>query len=382
MKRKLRIAMALPSGIALGERLYQGIADYARKNGRWSFTQIPEMMSSSIYWLRDWPGDGAFAFITTPEENRFVRSLPIPVVNLSSHISKPSVATITTDNHAIGRLAAEHLLSKRFRHLAFYGSRGQYFSEERFRGFYEVASKRARVDRLMLTLPSATPFRWKNQEAELDNWLKRLKTPVGIFAATDPRASLILGACERLGLRVPQDVAVLGVDNDPLICELSQPSLSSVTRNDIEVGRRAAALLEALIRGKKNPGWLLIPPGEIVQRASTTTLAVEDSFIADAIEHIQRSLDKPFGTEEIAAMLPISRRSFEMRFRHAVGCSPYTFINQLRVDRAKCLLEQTSSKLSLTHIAAACGFSSPRRFRLVFQRITGRLPSTWHVTST
>jgi len=376
VKRKLRIAFGFPSGIAMTERLQHGIFDYAKKRGGWSFTRSPEMLGTSLGWLRNWPGDGAFIFVTTPEENRYAKCLGIPVVNLSSHLAKPDFPTVTTDHRAIGRMAAKHLLARKFRRLAFYGTEGLYYMEERFKGFHEIARAHASLDRLMVPLPTSAHFRWRNQESALDRWLRKLTPPFGIFAGTDLRASMVLDACARIGLRVPQDVAVLGVDNDPLVCEMCQPSLSSVSRNDFEVGRRAAAVLEALIDSGKNQRWLLVPPDEIVQRESTVTFAVEDPVIAEALVRIQNEIARPFGAAEIAARAPISRRRFEARFRKAVGCSPYSFINGLRIEHAKSLLTSLPER-SLTDVAALCGFSNPRRFRLVFQRVSGVLPSTW-----
>lgn len=374
---KLRVALGFPSGIAIGERVQQGVISYARERGGWSFTRDPEMLGTTATWLQNWRGDGAFVFATNEREVAFAKELEIPVVNLSTHVAPRELPTVSSDHHAIGRMAAEHLLSRRFRRLAFYGLAGIFFSEERLRGFQEGAGKRITVDKLLAPLLSGRRFSWTEQEKALESWLQKLEHPVGIFAATDRRADILLGACRRLGLHVPRDVAVLGVDNDPLVWEISEPALSSVARNDFEAGRQAAILLEALILQKPVPEKrITVAPLGIVERESTRTVAIDDPVIAAAVERIRNRISEPFGAAEIAAEAPISRRHFESRFQKALGQTPYAFISQLRVERAKAMLEAPDPP-PLTDIAAACGFSSPTRFRLVFLRSTGKVPSEW-----
>ena len=157
------------------------------------------MIGTSVTWLRDWHGDGAFIFAITDKECKIARSLHIPALNLASHLAHPGLPTVSADHYEIGRLAAEHLLSKNFRRLAFYGTAGLHYSYERLRGFVETARNRATLDQLLVPLPSHAPFRWRNQETALDPWLKKLARPVGIFAGTDLRAGIVLDACERPG---------------------------------------------------------------------------------------------------------------------------------------------------------------------------------------
>lgn len=376
---KWRIALSFPSGVALAERIYQGIAAYAKECGGWNFTRHPEIInSSSTTWLRSWQGDGAFIFATTTREAALARSLRLPVVNLASHLTSPRLPTVSVDHYEVGRLAARHLLSKNFRRLAYYGVRNLHYSNERLRGFREEASPFASVHEWLVPLPGSGSFRWGDQEKAIDRWLNSLVRPIGIFASTDLRAALLLTACERLGIKVPHEIAILGVDNDPLVCELNTPNLSSVSRNDLAVGRQAAMLLELLIRQKtRSSEWLRLPPDGVLARESTRTLAVEDPVIAEAVEHIQTHLEQSFGAEEIVRRVPLSRRHFESRFRLAVGLSPYAFINNLRVERAKSLLALKHDRPSITEIARSCGFNSETRFRLVFRRTTGFLPSAW-----
>jgi LacI family transcriptional regulator len=186
---------------------------------------------------------------------------------------------------------------------------------------------------------------------------------------------MVLEACVEVGLRVPEDVGVVGVDNDPVICDFSTPPLSSVSRNDRRVGRQAAVLLHHLMTDARPPGRpTLVPPESVVSRRSTETVAIEDPVVAAVVERIQQHLSEPFRVESLLDCAHLCRRRLEQRFRRSLGSTPAVFLNSLRVERAKRLLAEPK-QASLTQIAAACGFSDLRRFRLVFRRLAKRTPA-------
>lgn len=376
MTSKKRIALAFPTGLAFLERLVRGILQYAEQHGQWTFTRLPEALSPSLQWLRHWPGDGAFVLVTNPTDARIARTLKLPVVNLAGHLADPGVPTVTVDHRATGRLAAEHLLERRFRRFGFYGTRGKWFSAQRREGFRERVLAAGGTCALLEVEDLLSPrSKWTDQEAELTQWLRQLQPPVGILASTDLRAAMVLDACQRLGLRVPEQVAVIGVDNDVVACELCQPPLTSVSRNDWLVGWEAARLLDQLISGSaQGPLVRRIPPDGVVQRRSTDTLAIEDPVLARAVQHIREHLHQPFGVERLVEHCGLSRRRLEHRFQQALGCSPYAFIVAQRVERAKQLLASPQPK-TLTAVATACGFTELRRLRLVFRRLTGLSPA-------
>lgn len=376
-----RVAFAFPMGLAFIERLQKGILDYARARGGWTFTRLPELLSPSVAWLRHWPGDGAFVLLTSAADARAARSLRLPTVNLAGHFANPGVPSVTVDHQAIGRVAAEHLLERRFIRFGFYGVRGKWFSTQRRDGF-RAAIKAAGGEYAVLEAgaPTETGTFWRDQQKELTTWLRKLRPPVGIMASSDLRAGLVFEACARLGLRIPDEVAILGVDNDPVACDFCQPPLSSVSRNDFRVGYEAAALLDRLIRGAPPPkAPILVPPDGVVERRSTATLAIEDSHIASLVRFIRGHLGECFGVERLLAQSKLSRRRLEHRFRETLGRSPYEFINELRVSHARRLLQEMENR-SLEEIAAACGFSEPRRLRLVFRKLTGTTPARYRQT--
>jgi LacI family transcriptional regulator len=377
---KYRVALAVPQGLPFLERLLHGIAEFARQRGDWTLTRLPEAFGTSIEWLRRWPGDGAFAIIVTRADARIAGRLPFPVVNLASHLPPTGLLTVVVDHAKVGELAAQHLVERRFQRFGYYGAAGLWYSQARrdsFRRAVVIAGGSCQVLEMEADMMAR---RWRDQQRQLQAWLRSMRPPVGIMACSDSRAGMVLDACRSLGLRVPEDVAVIGVDNDPVFAEFDDPPLTSVSRNDREVGRQAAALLATLMAGGPPPQpvqrLVLVPPDGIVRRRSTEVVAIDDPLVSDAVNFVRQNLHTCFGVRELLKRVLLSRRAFEYRFQAALGTSPHNYINNLRVDAAKPLLLDPR-RLKLAAVSAACGFSSARRFRLVFHRLAGVTPSDY-----
>jgi LacI family transcriptional regulator len=373
----------VPQGLPFLERLLRGITDYSRQDGGWTFTRLPEALGPSVDWLRHWSGDGAFVLAVTPSDARTARRLGFPVVNLASHLPETGLPTVVVDHGKIGEVAARHLLDRRFRRFGFYGAAGLWYSQLRRDGFREtVRTAGGSCHVLEAVAGSSASGAWRDQQRQLETWLRSLRPPVGIMASTDLRAGMVLEACHSLGLKVPEQVALVGVDNDPVFAEFHDPTLTSVSRNDHEVGLQAGAMLAELMRrgGSTRPApqrrLVLVPPDGIVLRGSTATLAIDDPIVDEAVRLIRKHIHKPFGLRDVLKHVPLSRRAFEYRFRAALGSSPYHYINRVRVDLAREFLADPK-RLKLSTIATACGFRSLQRFRLVFHRIVGQTPSEY-----
>jgi LacI family transcriptional regulator len=375
----LRIALAFPYGRAFVENVVEGIIDYAGRKANWRFTRYPERTSPSLNWLKGWQGDGAFVIITTPADARIARALPFPVVSINAYSAKPDVTTVTADHREIGRMAARHLLERRFRKFAYYGTDELFFSRLRRESFVSTVTEHgASCAVLDVSSKFMNAKMWMRREAELEDWLRSLQPPTAIMASTDLRAYMLLETCRRLGLRVPEEIAIVGVDNDPLIVTHSQPPLSSVARNDRLAGELAARRLAELIdrRTDDRRELILVPPIGVVARQSTETLAVEYPELAAAIQYVRDHVAEQFGVERLLSLTQWSRRHLENRFRDQIGESPYALINRLRVEQAKRLIEMDPKQL-LSKVAAESGFSDPRHFRLVFRRIAGKSPTEY-----
>ncbi len=377
MAQPERIALAFPLGMPHHELLIEGVLAYAREHGRhWSFLTAPESMTLSILDLKGWKGAGIIAKLNLPAEARFAAGLDIPMVNVSGTLRKSPVARVTVDNREIGRLAAEHLIDAGFRHLAFYGVRRTGYSHLREVGF------RRRLDESgadCAVLRAATTFRtrgnrWFDQHQDLIRWIGELEKPLGLFVVSDYRARLVIDACQQHGLSVPEDVALVSVDNERTICEHCEPKLTSVDRNARVVGYRSAEVLDKLIRGQTpDKREILIPPKGLIARASSDTLAIDDPRLRDAIAYIQKRLTTTLKIEDILTHTGMSRRWLEYAFREFLGESPHQYIGRKRVIAAKELLQEEPD-LKLHEIAAQTGFARPKQLTLAFQRYEGMSP--------
>lgn len=370
-----RIALAFPSAMVTSESLMHGILDYARSRGGWAFTRVPEQLAPSAAWLREWRGDGAFVIVTTPAEARLLRGLRFPVVNLMGYVPRLTLPTATLDHYSIGRLQAAHLLERHFKRLAYYGVSDLWFGRERLRGFGDAAKEAgASVVPWLVVSGIQARRRLTDQQAELTRWLRTLSPPFGVAASNDLRACMVLDACAAVGLRVPDEAAVIGVDNDPTVAPFSDPPLTSVARSDRELGYRGARLLDDLIEGRPTDSrHVQIAPSGVVCRRSTETLAVESPVVHALLQQVRANLGRPFGVEFLVANAQISRRQLERLFLQETGVAPYALLNRMRVEHACTLLAQPE-KRSLTAIAAACGFTELRRFSLVFKQQKGVSP--------
>ena len=259
-KHVRHVALAYPVTSPWMARFLQGVADYAARQGGWNISTSPPTLSGAeefamnIHSLRGWSGDGVIAAVRNQQEARVARRIGVPVVNLAGTSEKTGLPRVMVDHRSIGRIAAEHLLERGFRRLAYCGTEGLYYSRQRMLGFMEEA-KRAGVPCEVLEMRHVIDSRasWQQRHHPLDRWLEKLRHPVGLLAIHDYRARVVMDECRRLGLDVPHDVAVMGVDNDTTVCEFCQPTLSSVSRNARRVGYEGPRFWIASWRARRRP---------------------------------------------------------------------------------------------------------------------------------
>ena len=356
----VRVALAFQTVQPHLERITRGILAFACRNG-WQVALNPEGALVTLESLQGWPGDGVLAMVETPAQLTLAQQLHVPVVNLSARLADIPLPSVLSDNWAIGKKAAEHLLERGFRRCAYYGLEGVFYSDERLRGFREtVEAAGGRVQPLLThsNLDGIRPWDW-DREA-LETWLGALGGRVGVLAVHDYRAQLVLETARRLGISVPGDMAVLGVNDDPIACEGSVPALSSVPQDGYELGCTAAALLHEALR-KKPPASqrILVPPLRVSARRSTEMFGTEEPRLRQVMETIESRLDRSFGVEELAAQSGVSRRWLEQLFEKHLGCSPHAYIVRRRTRAAETLLE-TNPEIRSSELARRCGFPSTR----------------------
>jgi LacI family transcriptional regulator len=283
---------------------------------------------------------------------------------------------VSVDSRLVGELAADHLIERGFQQFAYFGLRSVAYSAVRQEGF-DGRLAVSGFHSLSLLMPPTYRVRsqlWRDQQRKLVQWLGRLPKPVGLFAVTDYRARQVLDACRQVELRVPQQIAVIGVDNEEVICAHVQPRLSSVARDNRQEGYHAAAMLDQLVRRKQAPSdEESIPPLGVVARESTETVAFQDPRLCDAIEYLNQNIASPLGVQELASHVGVSRRWMEYAFRDSLGESPYQYIRRRRLKLAQQLLEK-DARVKIYEIANQTGFSSAKQFSMAFSQEFGSSP--------
>ncbi|MCA9259451.1 MAG: DNA-binding transcriptional regulator [Planctomycetales bacterium] len=375
MRRK-EIGLAFPRG-AHQEVIIEGILQYAREaDCDWSFIVAPEWSAVSLTNLLGWPGDGVIAALNTVQEAACVKRFRTPIVNISGVLKKSPTPRVTVDNYAIGTLAAEHLLSRGFKKFAYYGMTDVQYSTDRFNG-YKARLAEAGFTADEFSVPATFAIRgnsWLRQQSHLTAWLATLKFPIGVFSASDARARQVIDACNELQIHVPDEVAVLGVDDQQIICEHCHPMISSVGRNALQEGYLAAKVLDRLMKRRGvPPDDQLIPPTGVVVRESTSTMAVSDERIRSALDFIQANLEAPVTVADVCTHADVSRRWLEYAFRNEFGDTPSNYLRRRRLEHAKDLLV-SEPKTKIDTIARRTGYSSSNQLAKAFRREFGSSP--------
>lgn len=364
------VALLIETSNAYARGLLQGIVSYLHENPIWSvFLPEQERGASPPTWLKHWRGDGVIARIETQEIAQVVKRLKMPIVDVSSARLIPELPWVETDDHRIAELAYEHFEQKRgFRSLAFCGEAEFNWSRWRESSFAKLAEENG-MDYHVYNSTSRGSARYSiaKERRKMSNWVQSLPKPVGIMACYDIRAQFLLDICREHEIRVPEEVAVLGVDNDELLCSLCKPQLSSVIPDTRRAGMEAAALLDRMMSGEKFDSKAhLISPIGIANRQSTELYATEDSDVNHALRMIKERAFEPLTVTQLLKEISISRRSLEHRFLKAVGRTPHQEITRLRIERIQQLLLTT--KLTMSKIATLTGFRSVEYMSVFFHR--------------
>jgi LacI family transcriptional regulator len=369
-----QVAVVLFAGV-IAREILGGVARYVRTHRPWHVLLDLGTAVEPSPVLRGWTGDGIIAQLRGPEMVKWAEARRIARVTTPALEGEQTHWFPTIDRADEAKLAAEHFYSRGLRHFAFCPhASGQ--SWGRLDPFVAAVEKRQRSCHVyVLSSPLLSSAPWQAQFDDLCRWLSELPKPIGIFTANDERGYQVIDACRHAGLRVPEDVAVLGDDNDQAVCELCNPPLSSIQRPHEEMGYRCAALLDLLMLGKPIPPQPLLPPNRLILRQSTDVLAVDDPEVASALRFIHQNLGRPFAVKELLHEVPIGRRSLEQRFQRSIGRTLGREIRRLRITRATQLLVDT--QLSMPEVARRCGFTSAPRLTEAFRRELGKTPTSY-----
>lgn len=378
-----RVALLIETSRGYGRSMLRGIVRYASMYGPWQFHVTPGDFEQALPAMEQWGGTGIIARIETAQVARAIIKSRLPTVALDISQNVPldaltgaRMSEIASDSFNAAVMAAEHLLEIGLRNFAFVGESFRAWSQNREQGFIHRLEKEGYSPKIYRPARSKGKLNWEREQPLLSEWIASLPKPVGVMACNDDRGRQVLEACRAAEVIVPLEVAVVGVDNDELLCELATPPLSSVALNAETGGYRAAELLDKMMKGEvTQPQRLVVEPLYVVQRRSTESSAVDDPDVATALNTIHAFATKPITIDEIVDQLSVSRRMFEIRFRKAVGRTPHQELRRVRLLRAQQMLLETDN--SVADIASASGFCSPAHLAHVFQKELERTPAQY-----
>ncbi len=389
MKKRANVALIIETSGVYGRQILRGISRYMNAYANWSiFLDERGRILDPPQWLADWEGDGIICRFTTPELARALSQRAVPVIDCNEHHGFLGLPYIASDTPAIGAMATRHLLERGFERIAYCGFENELWSQQRLLGVKNAIEENALSANARLCgvfeLPSAPPKRNKVQERDLlCQWIGSLDFPVGIVTCNDVCGQHVLDACRTLDVAVPEQVAVVGVDNSETLCQLCNPPLSSVMPATEKLGFEAAAWLDRLMNAK--PGdtanneapveQIYLPPIEVITRQSSDIRAVEDPAIARALQFIRERACGTLSADEVAAHVRMSRSTLERNFRRYLNCSPQQEIRRVRLRKVQQLLRETD--LSLARIAELSGFDHSQYMMAQFKKTFGKTPSQW-----
>ncbi len=367
-----KVALIVETSLASGRDILRGIAQYIREHGPWSVYHEPRGLEEDVpRWLARWRGDGIIARVQTRRIAQAVLETGLPVVDVLGLVPEAGLPLVHVDDRAIAELAAEHLLERGFGEFGFCGITGAPWAEARRRHFEEAVSRAGCSCSTCILPPDARRYvSWEKQIEQLMAWMSQLPRPVGIMVCNDPRGQLVMEACRRLDVAVPEQAAIIGVDNDEPICDVCNPPLSSVMPDHRRVGYEGAALLDRMMAGQPPPEQpIYVPPVGIVARQSTDVLAVADPVVAQALRFIREYACDGITTEDILRHVPVSRSTLQRRFRTVLGRSIHDEILRVRLRRVCELLAR--SDLPIEVISDKAGYPHRQYLGAIFKEKMG-----------
>jgi LacI family transcriptional regulator len=365
-----QVAVLVDTSRSYGRDIVRGIRRYAAEHGPWSLYLEPRDLRSSFPdWLQRWPGDGILARTTDPKLLRQLKAAKVPVIELRTTVLRHPFPFIGMDNSIVGRRVAEHFMERGFRRFACYLDTAEAFFVERCEKFAETLRGRGFGCAVFnATPPGSQRPRWDRHQRALAAWLQSLEKPVAVFAVNDQLGFWLLDAARRAGIAVPEEVAVVGAENDKMLCETASPPLSSLQLRGRAVGYFAGRMLDDWMSGRRIPKGNerhLLPPGDIVVRQSSDIVAVEDSRIARALRFIRQHATEDLAVNRVAREAAMSRSALERRMKALTGRSPGEEIDRIRFAEVERLLIETD--LTLDAIAERAGFKHPQYMAEAFR---------------
>lgn len=388
MRKTLKVALLVETARGFGRELLRGVARYAQHHGPWSFYITPGDFEHALPAMKQWGGTGIIARIPNERVARAILQAKLPTIalGLTDDQKQPDsplshFTDLSSNADEVAQLVSDHLLERRFSNFAYVGMEERGWSRRREHAFCS-RMERAGYQVAVYHQPSRLVDRsWESERDILADWLRNQPRPLGLFACNDDRGRQVLEACRVGELRVPHDVAVIGVDNDEVFCDLADPPLSSVALNAETAGYRAAELLDRMMQGHDcSTRHVLVEALGVVTRNSTDVIAVHDEDVSAALHFIRQKRGFGISVDSVADAVAVSRRSLERSFRETIGRTILEEIQLARIERAKQLLLET--KYPISKVAQLSGFGSTGYFVQFFHERVGRTPRKFRLALT
>jgi len=371
MPKPPKVAVMLGLANVANRMILAGVRRFLGADSPWDVSL--EVAYSGPEWLSSSQWGGVLFLPSYPEMKSIIRRMSVPVVIVRGSSGEFNLPWVDSDDAGIGLIGATHLMERGFRHFAFCGSPDFAWSSRRLKAFQDTLEKKG-FSASNFSLPIANSL-WNQHVAQIAHWLKALPKPVAVMACNDNRAILVIEACRRAALKIPDDVSVLGADNE-YTCELTNPPLSSVKPNLERIGYEAAKILDTLMKGE-SPALqqITVNPVGVVTRQSTDTSAGKDWLITEAIRFIKQHALRGCKVTDVQKHLNIGRTTLKQHFQRSLNRSPQEEIHRVQIAEIKELLRETD--FTLTHIAEAAGFEHPEYLSVFFKRETGLTPGEY-----
>ena len=376
--------MSHPIAIVMSEvflrRLTPSLTPFARRMQDYRVLSIHRSIDELAPMLRELQPSGLITEWLPKKTNQLLKlKIEVPTVVVATDQIIPNTLSADVDDWAVGREAAETFSCTGFKSLACLGN-GTCYSDQRIEGFNRKFSER----NIPFSVHIESGFEdtrysesFHRPSVEMKKWLEGLPKPVGIFAVHDPLGRFLCNACTQLGLEIPTEVSVIGANNDPLVCDLTYPMLSSVSIPWDTLGEQVATAMQKMITrgGIRTEKPILVQPSGVILRHSANHLAIEDPLLRRAMSYLSERIQTSTSIGILCKELSIPRRTLERKFKEHFQCTPWEMLSQLRVKKAKQLLAETNHPISM--ISELAGFNDAERMAVVFKRITGNAPSSF-----
>jgi len=378
-RRIPRVALLVETTRTYTRELLAGVKHYVAAHGPWStFLELRSLDSSPPVWLRNWDGDGILTRTFTRETGELIDSTGLPAVELRSSNHAGKRPFVGMDNAHVGRAVAEHFFERGYRTFATYSLQNERFFVERVRNFVATVYSYGCPCWELPDTDSDSVADWEASQKRLVSWVANLPKPVGVFAANDQLGVRLLEACQRSGVSVPEEVAVVGAENEETLCGFATPALSSVRFDGHSVGYAAAELLDKMmVTGTTGPSEILIPPRGIIVRGSSDELVITDPLVARAARLIRENALSGFNVEALCQKLNASRSTLDRRMKQALHRSPKEEIVRVRFREVERLLRETD--LTIDTIALQTGFAHGEYLQAAFKQAYGMTPGAFRL---